>query len=91
MNPYVEEMNYLMHYGVPRRSGRYPWGSGDNPYQHSGDFLSRIESLKKEGKTEKEIADELQLPFYAHTLTKGVYDISTDKSLCDDKSVYGAI
>ncbi len=61
MNPYVEEMNYLMHYGVPRRSGRYPWGSGENPYQHSGDFLSRIEGLKKEGKTEKEIADELKL------------------------------
>lgn len=61
MNPYVEEMNYLIHYGVPRRSGRYPWGSGENPYQHSGDFLSRIDSLKKEGKTEKEIADELNL------------------------------
>ena len=61
MNPYVEEMNYLMHYGVPRRSGRYPWGSGENPYQHSGDFLSRIDGLKKEGKTEKEIADELNL------------------------------
>lgn len=61
MNPYVEEMNYLMHYGVPRRSGRYPWGSGDNPYQHSGDFLSRIDILKKEGKGEKEIADELNL------------------------------
>ena len=29
-------MNYLIHYGMPRRSGRYPWGSGDRPYQHSG-------------------------------------------------------
>ena len=37
----------LMHYGMPRRSGRYPWGSGDNPYQHNGDFLSRVEELKK--------------------------------------------
>ncbi len=37
----------LMHYGMPRRSGRYPWGSGDSPYQHSGDFLSRVEELKK--------------------------------------------
>ncbi len=45
MNPIVEEM--LMHYGMPRRSGRYPWGSGDNPYQHSGDFLSRVEEMKK--------------------------------------------
>lgn len=23
----------LYHYGIPRRSGRYPWGSGDDPYQ----------------------------------------------------------
>lgn len=39
----------------------------------------------------KQISEELQLPFYAHTLTKGVYDISTDKSLSDDKSIYGAL
>lgn len=38
---------YLMHYGIPRRSGRYPWGSGDQPYQHSKDFLGRIEECKK--------------------------------------------
>ena len=49
--------NFLMHYGVKRRSGRYPWGSGENPYQHSGDFLARVEQLKKEGHTEKEIAE----------------------------------
>lgn len=41
----------LIHYGMPRRSGRYPWGSGDNPYQHSGDFLSRVEEMKKSGFT----------------------------------------
>ena len=51
----------LMHYGMPRRSGRYPWGSGDNPYQHSGDFLSRIEELKKQGLKETEIAKEMGL------------------------------
>ena len=22
----------LMHYGMPRRSGRYPWGSGKHPF-----------------------------------------------------------
>ena len=37
----------LMHYGMPRRSGRYPYGSGDNPYQHSKDFLGRIKELKE--------------------------------------------
>lgn len=56
----VEE-DILMHYGVKRRSGRYPWGSGDNPYQHGGDFLVRVEELQRLGKTEKQIADELHL------------------------------
>lgn len=37
----------LMHYGMPRRSGRYPYGSGKNGYQHSKDFLGRINELKK--------------------------------------------
>ncbi len=49
MNYIAEEI--LMHYGMPRRSGRYPWGSGDSPYQHSGDFLSRVEDLRKQGFT----------------------------------------
>lgn len=52
-------MDVLKHYGTPRHSGRYPWGSGDHPYQRTGDFLSRVESMHKEGKTEKQIADEL--------------------------------
>lgn len=43
---------FIMHYGMPRRSGRYPWGSGENPYQHSMDFMSRVELLKKSGWTE---------------------------------------
>lgn len=47
-----EDTDELMHYGMPRRSGRYPWGSGDNPYQHGRDFLSRVEELKKQGWTE---------------------------------------
>ena len=57
MNPIVEDI--LMHYGVARRSGRYPWGSGENPYQHSGDFLSRVSELKKSGLSETEIARQM--------------------------------
>ena len=45
---YIAE-EILIHYGMPRRSGRYPWGSGENPYQHSGDWLSRVQELRKEG------------------------------------------
>lgn len=51
----------LMHYGMPRRSGRYPWGSGKDPYQHSGDFLSRVEELTKKGMSEKDIAESMGL------------------------------
>ena len=58
-------LDILEHYGMPRRSGRYPWGSGDNPYQHgSADFLSRVEELEKEGKSESEIAAELGIVNY---------------------------
>ena len=71
MNPIAEEiMSYygyaesldqedIQHYGTKRHSGRYPWGSGDAPYQHGIDFLGRYETLKKQGKTDKEIAAEL--------------------------------
>ena len=59
MNPIAEDI--LMHYGVKRRSGRYPWGSGENPYQHGGDFLARVEELEAMGKSQKEIAEELKM------------------------------
>lgn len=51
------EGSVLEHYGTKRHSGRYPWGSGDNPYQSSGDFLSRVTELKGSGKTEREVLD----------------------------------
>ena len=67
--------DYLMHYGVARRSGRYPWGSGDNPYQHEnwfagfdyGDseydrepwFCDEVTKLEKQGYSQKEIAKML--------------------------------
>ena len=49
----------IMHYGMPRRSGRYPWGSGEDPYQHSKDFLGRVEEYRKQGMSEREIAETL--------------------------------
>lgn len=61
MNPIAEEIKsyygsgslsdeeFLEHYGMPRRSGRYPWGSGDDPYQRTGDFIGRVEELRKSG------------------------------------------
>lgn len=57
MNEITEDI--LMHYGVKRRSGRYPWGSGDQPYQHSGDIDIRVRELKKKGMKETDIAKDL--------------------------------
>ena len=62
------EENFLMHYGVGkldgapgRGSGRYPLGSGENPHQHSGDLISRVEALRKSGMSDTEIAHDLGL------------------------------
>ena len=76
MNPVAEEI--LMHIGMPRRSGRYPWGSGKDPYQHAQDFLSRIEELKKSGWTET--PDNIMKEF---GLTTTQY--RTEKAICKDE------
>ena len=47
----------LEHVGIERRSGRYPWGSGENPKQRNRDFLGFVEKLEKQGVSEKDIAD----------------------------------
>ena len=74
---YHLEDDELMHYGMPRRSGRYPWGSGDDPYQRTGDFLSRVEALKKTGWTEtpENIKKDFNL---------SVKEYRNEKSICND-------
>lgn len=54
----IDEEEYLAHYGTPRRSGRYPWGSGGN-IQRSIDFLSAVKELKDQGMTDAQIAKGL--------------------------------
>lgn len=81
--------DYLAHYGTPRHSGRYPWGSGDNPYQHNGDFLSRVHELKENGLSEAEIAKALDFKSTTAlraeisnaTSQRRMYEIDTAKSL----------
>lgn len=51
----------LTHYGTKYHSGRYPYGSGDDPYQHEGDFLTRVERLRKDGW--KETAENVKKEF----------------------------
>lgn len=89
MNSIAEDI--LMHYGTPRHSGRYPWGSGDDPYQHSGDFLSRIEELKGKGLTETEIAKAMGMSTTQYRAQKSLakderraLDVAQAKSLRED-------
>ena len=94
MNPIAEEMNdILIHYGMPRRSGRYPWGSGEDPYQHGRDFLGRIEELKKTGWTEtpENIKKEFGLTTTQYRAQKGLakderrmLNVARAKSLKED-------
>lgn len=46
----------LKHYGMPRRSGRYPWGSGKDPYQSATSFMGVVNDLRSQGLSEVEIA-----------------------------------
>lgn len=55
-----DSQNDLEHYGTPRHSGRYPWGSGKDP-QRNTDFLTNYHDLKKKGMTDKQIAEGMAL------------------------------
>lgn len=58
---YLSDKDYIEHYGTPRHSGRYPWGSGDNPYQRHADFLANYQKLKDRGMSQTEIAKSMNM------------------------------
>lgn len=49
----------LFHYGTKRHSGRYEWGSGENPYQHESWFLGEMTKLRAQGMDDTEIARQM--------------------------------
>lgn len=74
----LTDEEFLAHYGMPRRSGRYPWGSGKDDYQHSVDFLGRIDKLKKQGW--KETPENIERDFGL-----SVKEYRMEKSLCNNE------
>lgn len=54
-----DDNEYLEHIGIARRSGRYPWGSGEDPYQRSVGFKAYMEEMKSKGLSEPQIAKAL--------------------------------
>lgn len=73
----VTETDWLAHAGRSKRdgapvgSGRYPLGSGDNPYQDYRDFKNRVTQLKRQGLSEKEIVSYLYADGYGVTDSSG--------------------
>lgn len=53
----IPEENYLAHYGILRKSGRYPWGSGGPEKASNKSFLGYVAQLQKEGLSEAQIAE----------------------------------
>lgn len=54
----IDEDDYLAHYGILRRSGRYPWGSSSNVEgEDAGNFISWLRDLRKQGLTDVQIAE----------------------------------
>ena len=62
----------IEHYGTKYHSGRYPYGSGNDPYQHdpgypfdtARSFYNTVREYEKSGKTDHEIIDILNNEFY---------------------------
>lgn len=57
----IDEDDYeahLAHFGTPRHSGRYPYGSGDNDsgLPRSASFVDIVKDMKRQGMSESDIA-----------------------------------
>lgn len=84
-----KDLTSLSHYGMPRRSGRYPWGSGEDPYQHgSRDFISRVEEYKNKGMSQTEMANamgmsttEFRTKYNIANTQRKLYEADTVKTL----------
>lgn len=84
--------SFLEHYGMPKRSGRYPYGSGENPYQHGADFAGRVQELRKEGMSDVDIAKavglksttELRAQYSSSIAERRAYEVARARSLKSD-------
>ena len=68
--------SFLEHYGTPRHSGRYPWGSGENPYQRYADFKGNVDRLRDKGMSDNEIAKSMKM---TTTVFRAKLSMATDE------------
>jgi predicted transcriptional regulator len=77
----MKEEDYLEHYGILRKSGRYPWGSGNNVTKRSKDFLDMVADLKRQGLSDKEICQGFSTEEHPFTTT----DLRAAKSIASNE------
>jgi DNA-binding CsgD family transcriptional regulator len=53
----LQPYQVVKHEGILRKSGRYPWGSGETPHQRNKGFLDHVATLKSQGLSETQIAE----------------------------------
>lgn len=58
---YSDEDDLLQHVGTLHKSGRYPWGSGNNPSQRNRMFVDHVYKLRKDGLSDPKIAEGMGL------------------------------
>ncbi len=65
----LDEEAYLAHFGTLRKSGRYPWGSGETQNARNQTFLDVVDTLRKQGMSSAEIAQGFSSPEHPLTST----------------------
>jgi len=83
----MTDKEYFAHYGTPRHSGRYPWGSGDENNRNRS-FLGTIEELKREGLSDKEIYDGLGMTSTQFRARKSIAKNEQKQSAINDAQSY---
>lgn len=68
---------YLQHYGILRRSGRYPWGSGATQSSRNRMFLDSVTDLRRQGLSDVEVVKGLGLE--STTQLRALYSIATNQ------------
>lgn len=78
-------MDELWHYGTPHEgmtphSGRYKYGSGENPGQRYENLYMQVQNMRSDGKSDKEIRDALEMN---STELRALYSISREKVVAE--------
>ena len=59
----MEQGEYLGHYGILHKSGRYPWNSGTTENKRNRDFLGYFDAIKAAAKAEGKNRVVVNTPF----------------------------